>query len=392
MNPRLKADALLDESGFDLLVGSTPASVLFLSGFKSVSQRVIGEPVFSICSSRAPEPYLVMPKREVDLLVESDVETAGLYLYGSTNTYRSETLSESDRRIIELQASSSYDGAIDALQAAIDELAAGDRIGIELGGVNAIRADELRNGLGESDVIDVSEELHRMRSVKSDEAIRLLRRSAEITQGAITKAMETIGPETSERDLAETFRTQVCKNGAEPLFVTVSFGDRTAHTHPTPGKRTVNEGDLVRWDAGCTFNDYASDIGRTYGYRSASPEFERTYEALYDGLEAALAVLRGGVTTENVYRAGVDAVESSGSPRFSEFEPNHIGHGIGIEVYDPPTITSSEQRIENGMVMCVEPPYNELGYGGFLIEDEVVVRNDGIDRLTEAPPSLPVVG
>jgi Xaa-Pro aminopeptidase len=99
-----------------------------------------------------------------------------------------------------------------------------------------------------------------------------------------------------------------------------------------------------------------------------------------------------GVETGVVFESGVDAVRSSGVDEFSEFEPFHLGHGIGVEIYDPPTIVTGAGTLERDMVMCVEPPYNELGSGGFLIEDEVVVTEDGYEKLTDAPETLPVVG
>jgi Xaa-Pro aminopeptidase len=208
------------------------------------------------------------------------------------------------------------------------------------------------------------------------------------------EAMEALEPGMTERELANDWRARVCEKGGQPIdgFLTVGFGSRTAYTHPLPGDREIQRGDLVRWDGGCRYEQYCSDIGRTFAFGSADDDDVRKYEALYSGLEASLSEFGDGVETGVVFESGVDAVRSSGVDEFSEFEPFHLGHGIGVEIYDPPTIVTGAGTLERDMVMCVEPPYNELGSGGFLIEDEVVVTEDGYEKLTDAPETLPVVG
>ncbi len=90
--------------------------------------------------------------------------------------------------------------------------------------------------------------------------------------------------------------------------------------------------------------------------------------------------------------AGIEAGRSAGVKALSGFEPFHLSYGIGVEIYDPPTIVSNAWTVAEEMVMCVEPPYNELGHGGFLIEDEIQVTEDGYEKLTEVDETLPIVG
>jgi Xaa-Pro aminopeptidase len=323
------------------------------------------------------------------LFRSNDADIAGVYPYGDSNIYRGDALSAVDERVLELQESGDFEDPIVALATAIDDLG-GSRIAVEREGFTPDRFSELRDAV-EYDLEPAADHLHDLRRVKTDEEIERLRRSAEITETAMEEAMAALEPGMTERDLASDFRARVCEKGGEPLFLTVGFGERTAYTHPLPGDREIEEGDLVRWDGGCTYRSYCSDIGRTYAYRSADPESEARYEALYAGLDAALAELRDGVATGDPYDAGVTAVRESGVDALSEFDPFHLGHGIGVEIYDPPTIVPDAGRISENMVMCVEPPYNELGHGGFLIEDEVFVTADGYEKLTDASSTLPIV-
>ena len=82
----------------------------------------------------------------------------------------------------------------------------------------------------------------------------------------------------------------------------------------------------------------------------------------------------------------MDAVRREGIPHYNR---SHVGHGIGLDGYDLPDLTAASQDIiEEGMVMCVETPYYELGWTGLQVEDMVVVRRDGIESLMSSSGGL----
>jgi len=391
MVPNDRIQGALEDAGLDLLVASTVENVYYTAGVYSVATKGLGEASFALRSASHGGPHLVIPARETSSIVDNDADPAGVYPYGDSNIYRGNSLSAIDERILSLQESGDFDDPIVALATAIEDLAEGPRVAVERDGFTPDRFSRLEDAVA-YDLESGAEHLHDLRRVKTDEEIERLRRSAAITETAMEESMAALEPGMTERDLAADFRARVCAKGGEPLFLTVGFGDRTAYTHPLPGDREIREGDLVRWDGGCTYENYCSDVGRTYAFRGADAESVRRYEALYAGLDAALGELRDGAATGDPYEAGVAAVRESGVEALAEFDPFHLGHGIGVEIYDPPTIVPGAGGIHEGMVMCVEPPYNELGHGGFLIEDEVVVTGDGYEKLTDASETLPVVG
>lgn len=386
-----RIERTLQEQDLELLVASSPENVFYSSGMYSIATTALGEAAFSLWSADAGGPYLVMPARETSSLHDNNVEPAGIYPYGSTNIYRSDSLSETDRRILELQEARAFDDPLNALETAVEELADGPTIAVEREGFHPAEFARLESALEGYELAEAADHFHDLRRIKGEEEIHRLRRAAEITESSMQEAMAALEPGMTERELANDFKARVCEKGGDPLFLTVGFGDRTAYTHPLPGDRKIQAGDLVRWDGGCTYGNYASDIGRTFAFRSADPDSKRRYEALYAGLEASLSELGDGVETGAVYEAGVEAVRSFGVKSLETFEPFHLGHGIGVEIYDPPTIAPDAGVIREAMVMCVEPPYNELGRGGFLIEDEVVVTESGYEKITDAADTLPVV-
>jgi Xaa-Pro aminopeptidase len=79
-------------------------------------------------------------------------------------------------------------------------------------------------------------------------------------------------------------------------------------------------------------------------------------------------------------------VRESGLPRY---ERHHVGHGIGVELYEPPILNELEGRpLEAGMVVNVEPPYYEIGFGGFQVEDTVLVTEDGFKCFNRMPKGM----
>ena len=90
----------------------------------------------------------------------------------------------------------------------------------------------------------------------------------------------------------------------------------------------------------------------------------------------------------DVVEVGIAAVREAGVP---DYDRHHVGHGLGLDVYDFPVLTSAEDApIEAGMVVSVELPYYELGFGGLQPEDPVVVTADGGDVMTETRSRLEV--
>ncbi len=94
-----------------------------------------------------------------------------------------------------------------------------------------------------------------------------------------------------------------------------------------------------------------------------------------------------GVTAGDLFKLAVEGVRKAG---FETYQRSHCGHGLGIGAHEFPTLNSANQdvEIEEGMVLCVETPYYELGWGGMMVEDIIVIREDGNECLTSLPREL----
>ena len=105
----------------------------------------------------------------------------------------------------------------------------------------------------------------------------------------------------------------------------------------------------------------------------------------------ALEMIKPGVTGAEIFAAAVKAVRQTGIPHYGR---QHVGHGLGLGLsgYDQPLLAPGDHTpLEAGMVICVETPYYELGWGSVQIEDMIVVTEDGHRRLTTMSRDLQVL-
>jgi Xaa-Pro aminopeptidase len=155
--------------------------------------------------------------------------------------------------------------------------------------------------------------------------------------------------------------------------------------------RVIEVGDPVVVDiGGTTAEGYCSDSTRTYLVGGEpEPEFAAYYEVVAAAQEAAVRVVRPGVTAEAVDRAARDVIAAAG---YGDAFVHRTGHGIGLETHeDPYVVAGNALPLEPGMAFSVEPGIYLAGRHGVRIEDIVVVTAEGADRLNLRPRSLAVL-
>jgi Xaa-Pro dipeptidase len=146
---------------------------------------------------------------------------------------------------------------------------------------------------------------------------------------------------------------------------------------------------MVRFDLGCVYEGYRSDIARTAVLGTASDKLARYYGAALAGERAAIAAMKPGVPVSEIFELATKVTREQGIPHYQR---NHVGHGIGLEPYDPPTISGATATpLEPGMVFCVETPYHEHPWGGIQVEDAVEIIPGGARMLTRSSRELRIL-
>jgi Xaa-Pro aminopeptidase len=232
--------------------------------------------------------------------------------------------------------------------------------------------------------------LSELRSVKLPEEVSRLAIAARLAADAIQAAVDAAAVGVTERELATLITVSMSRGGGMPRFVVVTSGERSALSDGRPTDRPLRPGDLVRFDVGCTYDGYWSDIGRTAVVGEPSDLQASRYRAILAGETAQLEVVRAGITGKELFDAAVDAVEAAG---LAPYRRHHCGHGIGTSVYEPPSVSpmGADAVLREGMVLCVETPFYQIGWGGMMVEDCFMVTAQGYQLLTSTDRHMRVI-
>jgi len=247
---------------------------------------------------------------------------------------------------------------------------------------------DLRAALPDAEFGLASEVLADLRLRKDEAELDALRRAGGVAD-AVSEAVRALGAAAvgrTETDLARDIERRLADRGAdEPAFGTiVGSGPNGAKPHHRHGDREVAAGDPVVLDFGGYVDGYPGDQTRTVVFDGDPPEgFEAVHEVVLAAHHAGVDAVEPGVPAEAVDAAAREVVEAAG---YGEAFVHRTGHGVGLEVHEPPYIVAGNDReLEPGMAFSVEPGVYLEGEFGVRVEDLVVVTGDGCERLNDSP-------
>lgn len=276
------------------------------------------------------------------------------------------------------------------LEQAIARLNAGGvkSAGFESAHVTYASYQRLHEALEGARPMPLEDRIKRLRAVKDEGEIALIRRAAGIADAGFVELRAQIAPGMTEREAAEELRRQMVLRGAEkPSFdVIVASGPNGAMPHARPGERVITEGDLIVIDWGAVFEGYCSDCTRTVIVGEPDERQREVWLAVREAQIAALEGLRPGMEGRAVDAIARGVLREHGFER--EFG-HGLGHGVGLEVHELPTLgQKSENTLPVGAVVTIEPGVYIEGWGGVRLEELVVVTESGCEVLTAAPYDL----
>jgi Xaa-Pro aminopeptidase len=226
-----------------------------------------------------------------------------------------------------------------------------------------------------------------------DEARGLLRR-ADRSNGILQVDGE---PLTSER-LKSAIERVFSDHGVTSDDPIVSHGPQTAVGHDS-GSGPIAPGEPIVLDlfprdrvTGC----YA-DMTRTFVVGTPPDELAEYARLVKDALDRSLAEIRAGASGRHVYDVACDVFEQRGYPTLRTKKDGEVledgfyhglGHGVGLEVHEAPSLSRTDDELVAGDVVTVEPGLYRPGFGGCRLEDLVLVTADGVENLTDYPYDL----
>ena len=391
MDPHVKERLIrvLDAEGLDALVATTPENLQYVTGFRSIAHALFrGLELYGVFTRRGTG--LVIPFIDATGVSADGITVERLACYGKFFFNYAEPPGAVGARVRDITSRPAA-GPGEALREVLGDLGAlGRRIAIDEGGVFPATWSRLAGQLAGTTLGPGYAHFRSARMVKSATEVARLERAALIAEDGIAAVVGMLEPGVTEREAATVFEQEVLRKGAQPFFTVVTMGERAALADVYASDRALRRGDLVRFDLGCVYQGYRSDISRTAVLGPPSDKQRRYYDAARDGEIAAIAAMKPGVPVSEIFETAMRVTRERGMPHY---ERHHVGHGIGLEPYDPPTINAATHtQLEPGMVFCVETPYYEHGWGGVQVEDAVEVTAGGVRRLTRSSQELVVLG
>ncbi|MFL5828655.1 MAG: M24 family metallopeptidase [Solirubrobacteraceae bacterium] len=266
------------------------------------------------------------------------------------------------------------------------------RLGFEDSHVTVRTHARLRELLADGvELVPVNGSIERLRAIKDPREVERIRAACQLADAALEQLLADGLVGRTEREVALALESTMREMGAQrPSFETIiAAGPHGALPHAQPRDVVIQPGQLVVIDWGAELDGYCSDCTRTVATGELDDHAREIYalvrSAQLAGLEG-VAPGRGGREVDAVARA---VIERAGH---GEHYGHGLGHGVGLEVHEAPRLSQrSEDELEPGNVVSVEPGVYLPGDVGVRIEDLVVVTERGAEILTSVPKDLRIV-
>jgi Xaa-Pro aminopeptidase len=259
------------------------------------------------------------------------------------------------------------------------------RLGFETDHLSHAQASRLIAALGARRCKPVGDLVEIIRAVKDPGEIAAIRRAVHLSERGFRHIVPLLQPGVREREIAIELEFFFMANGAdgfafEPI---VAFGPHAAVPHHDTGSRRLRETDVVLIDWGAKVKGYSSDLTRTLLPPRMPRQTRDIYRVVLEAQRAAIDRIRPGVKFATPDKAARAVIDGAG---YGERFTHSLGHGIGLDVHEPPTLAGRvEGVLKPGMVVTVEPGIYLPGTLGVRIEDDVLVTAGGHEVLSRLP-------
>jgi Xaa-Pro dipeptidase len=396
---RERAYQVIEKYKLQALVASVAENVVYVGDFERLLAHLTGGTAYAVLpkSDQGPATLLV-PLIELSYLAAHptwmpEIRTFGRFWWHDPPDAKLTPTEESFRQLRSKTADTHRLSATEALAEALETLGLGaSRVGFDDVRVGyQVQAA----GLDRIEIVDAVEILREIRAIKSEAEIERLRTACHINDQAARATIDASCEGADFSDMLDIYERSFLEQGGLPRFSSSNAGQESSGLFKPAwaGSRIdldysyeLQKGDLIRYDFGGTYRHYWADTGRTVLIGEPTKKQRSYFNAILTGLEEIEEHLKPGVTASRLFEVGVGAIRKTGIPHFDRA---HCGHSIGIDMYDWWYIRpDSTTVLEPGMVVNVEVPYYELGWGCVHLEDTFLITDTGSERITSLPRVL----
>lgn len=265
------------------------------------------------------------------------------------------------------------------------------RVGFESQHVTYETYRRWKEGADQVELVPAKGLVEKLRMVKDEGELATIREAVRVADAAMSHILDIITPGMTEREVAWELESHMRTHGADKVsfdFI-VASGPNGAMPHAVTTDRKIEASDPVVVDIGAKVDGYCSDMTRTFCIADGDEKFLEVYGIVTEAQEMAEQGLHAGAGGVEVDGLARDFIHAKGH---GEHFGHGLGHGVGLAIHEGPTLSKlSQDTLEPGMVVTVEPGIYLPGWGGIRIEDLVVVREKSAEILTGSQKT-PVLG
>nr|WP_314876404.1 Xaa-Pro peptidase family protein [uncultured Pseudomonas sp.] len=363
--------AAMREKGVETLAVLNQSNITYLTGYASQSAYV-------------PQALIVTMSEEVPTFLCRPMDAASALFQTFLPVEKIIGYPES---LVGSEGIDGHDAIIDFI---LDIATTNRTVGVELGELNSAKERKFLTRLSTHKVVDCTKMVTWIRLIKSDLEIVLMREAAAIADAAIMRAEEVIRPGVREADvMAEVAATLARgvngKCGTDLTSMFLCSSPRTGAAHIPWSEDVLRPDSQVNIEVGGVRHTYTSAIMRTFSIGKPSDRLRRIHEAQFEGLQAALDVVKPGNTCSDVAEAFYNTLA-----KYDLKKESRCGYPIGIDWLEPTASLKVGDTTELKPNMCFHlmlGNWQDVEFG-YVISESFRVSDTGVEVLTKAPRKL----
>lgn len=262
------------------------------------------------------------------------------------------------------------------------------RVGIESVHLTVAELENLKKIFSHIRFIHTHALVEGIARVKDEEEINSIRHAVRISDKVFEKILNSVAASVGENEIAAEISYLHRKYGAEAdaFEPIVASGERGKLPHAHATEKKIQDRELVVLDFGCRYNGYHSDLTRTIAVGKPTAEAKKVYRTVMYAQQKAIDAAASGMQARALDALARNYIKEHG---YGRFFVHSLGHGLGLQVHESPRVSArSNDTLEAGNVITIEPGIYKRGIGGVRIEDDVVIRNGHCEVLTQSPREL----
>lgn len=369
-----RAQALMAERNVSGLLLLTEPEVRYFSGFLTQFWQSPTRPWFLIVPA-AGEPVAVIPAIGAAAMARTWI-----------------------RDIRTWPAPTPDDEGVTLLAATIREVLGAGAIGLPMGPETNLRMplndfDRLRRELGGYEIVDDGGIVKSLRMVKSETEIDKIRFACRTVSGVFAQLPSYLRTGMADGEVFRAFKIACLEAGVDDVSYLVGGAGPGGYSDiiSPPSGRQLSQGDVLILDTGCVFEGYFCDFDRNYAVGDVDDAVRKAHETVWLATEVGIEAARPGASASDVWRAMQDVLIDGGA---MGNDVGRMGHGLGMQLTEwPSNMETDHTLLEERMVLTLEPGMTFAPGKVMVHEENIVIRADGAELLTErAPREMPVIG